>query len=235
MAGGAGDCNFAKRREDRRSHLLFGCSYLVALIWLNAKKVLCMSIVFSIGVTQVCTAAQGAVESSATVAEQTVKRGIDGVLGTRGSIMLDVVFVAMFAVVPVLIYSVLLVKNRRKYLTHKRLQIALGSILIVAVSAFEIDMRFFTDWRQRAVASPYYRSEGWSPVMTSLVIHLSFAIPTLAIWIWTIVGALRRFESPPQPCRHSPAHRKLGWAATLGMIGTAATGWVFYWMAFVAA
>ena len=100
--------------------------------------------------------------------------------------MLDIVFVAMFAVVPVLIYSVLLVKNRRKYLTHKRLQIALGTILLVAVAAFEIDMQLFTDWRQRALASPYYAPKAWSPVMTSLVVHLAFAIPTLVIWIWTI-------------------------------------------------
>ena len=180
-------------------------------------------------------AVEGASEGSTAITGQRGNQGIDGVLGTRGSIMLDIVFVAMFAVVPVLIYSVLLVKNRRKYLTHKRLQVALGTILLVAVAAFEIDMQLFTDWRQRALASPYYAPKAWSPVMTSLVVHLAFAIPTLVIWIWTIVGALRSFESPPQPCRHSPAHRKLGWAATLGMIGTAATGWVFYWMAFVAA
>lgn len=178
--------------------------------------------------------AAAAADETQAVATETAKAGIDGILGTRGSIMLDVVFVAMFAVVPVLIYSVLLVKNRRKYLAHKRLQIALGSILVVAVAAFEVDMRFYTDWRHRALESPYYRSEGWSPVMTSLVIHLTFAIPTLIIWVGTIVGALRHFDRPPQPSSHSPRHRILGWIATLGMVGTGVTGWAFYWMAFIA-
>ncbi|MFO0906465.1 MAG: DUF420 domain-containing protein [Pirellulales bacterium] len=160
--------------------------------------------------------------------------GINGFLGTRASLMLDVVFLAMFAIVPVLGLSIRTVKSRLHYTLHKQIQLALGLILLVAVTAFEVDMRFFTDWEARAVGSPYYSPEGWSAVWISLAIHLFFAIPTLVLWVVVIVQALRHFPAPPVPGAHSLAHKRLGWLASIGMTFTAATGWVFYWMAFVA-
>ena len=55
--------------------------------------------------------------------------------------MLDLVFLAMFAVLPVLGWSIAQVKYHRRYLLHKRVQLTLGAVLLVTVSAFEIDMR----------------------------------------------------------------------------------------------
>lgn len=159
--------------------------------------------------------------------------GIHGFLGTRASLMLDVVFLAMFAVVPALAVSIGLVK-RSNFALHKLLQATLGAVLLVAVLAFEVDMRFFTDWRTRAAESPYFQGPGWNAVWTSLAIHLSFAVPTLLVWIAVIGLALKRFPAPPQPNAHSQLHKKLGWLATIGMTLTAVTGWIFYWLAFVA-
>ena len=68
--------------------------------------------------------------------------GIDGFLGTRASIMLDIVFLAMFAIIPVMGWSIWLVRCRRHYALHKRCNSALGLLLAVAVGLFEIDMRF---------------------------------------------------------------------------------------------
>lgn len=160
--------------------------------------------------------------------------GINGFLGTRASLMLDVVFLAMFAIVPVLGVSIRVVKSQLNYQLHKLIQLVLGLVLLVAVTAFEVDMRFFTDWEARAVGSPYYSPQGWSGVWISLAIHLFFAIPTLVLWVAVITFALRNFAVPPTPGAHSAAHRRLGWLATIGMTLTAVTGWVFYWMAFVA-
>src|SRR3972149_2203753 len=123
--------------------------------------------------------------------------GIDGFLNTRASLMLDVVFLAMFAVLPILGVSIYLVKYRRLYALHKRIQLILGVVLLAAVALFEIDMRFISGWQQRAAVSPYYapieepnrlldtvyiailgrsQVEGW--VFTSLAIHLFFAVTT---------------------------------------------------------
>jgi hypothetical protein len=156
--------------------------------------------------------------------------GIDGFLGTRASLMLDVVFLAMFAVVPLLIWSIWLVRYRRNYRLHKRVQVILGSVLLVAVTLFEIDLRFFTDWRQRAEPSPYYAN--W--VFPALYIHLFFAVPTALLWVTVIVRALRRFANPPQPGPHSRQHIFWAWLAAIEMCLTALTGWIFYLLAFAA-
>ncbi|HUX87675.1 MAG TPA: DUF420 domain-containing protein [Chloroflexota bacterium] len=155
--------------------------------------------------------------------------GIDGFLGTRASIMLDVVFLAMFAVVPLLGWSVWLVKYRRNFALHKRVQLALGAVLLVAVGLFEADMRI-NGWKNRAEESAYF--DTW--VGKALGIHLVFAVTTALLWVFVIAQALRRFPNPPAPNEYSPRH--LFWArlAAVDMLLTAVTGWVFYCLAFVA-
>jgi uncharacterized membrane protein YozB (DUF420 family) len=68
----------------------------------------------------------------------------------------------------------------------------------------------------------------------ALIIHLCFAIPTLLLWIYVIVQALRKFPSPPVPSEHSGTHAKWAWLAAGGMFLTAITGGTFYYLAFVA-
>jgi putative membrane protein len=179
--------------------------------------------------------------------------GIDGFLPTRASLMLDVVFLAMFAVLPILGVSIYLVKYRRLYALHKRIQLVLGFVLLAAVALFEIDMRFISGWQERAAESPYYRPieapgailatvylkvlnrpqvEGW--VFTSLAIHLFFAVTTTVLWAAVIVRALRKFPNPPAPCAHSASHMFWARIAAIDMALTALTGWIFYYLAFVA-
>lgn len=162
--------------------------------------------------------------------------GIDGFLGTRASLMLDVVFLAMFLVVPALGWSVWLVRCRRNYLLHKRVQLALGIVLLAAVTAFEIDMRW-SGWKHRAVESTYngtWTWGEWGAVQTSLAVHLLFAVSTAVLWVVTIVAALRKMPHPPAPCPHSRLHKLLGRLSAIDMILTSLTGWIFYWLAFVA-
>ena len=160
------------------------------------------------------------------------QQSTNGFLPTRGSLMLDVVFLAMFAVLPILAGSIYLVKRRRAFVAHKRIQIVLAVVLLVTVTAFEIDLNFVTkDWRPLAEPSRFYDS-GW--VDYSLWVHLMFAVPTPLIWVFVIVQALRRFPNPPAPIGYSRRHARWGWLATAGMFLTAVTGWLFYWMAFVA-
>ena len=160
--------------------------------------------------------------------------GVDGFLGTRGSLMLDVVFLAMLFIVPVMLWSVFLVRNQQRYGLHRKVQLATGFLLLVAVVAFEIDVRFLTDWEQRAEPSPYYVAGSWNVVWTALTVHLVFAVPTPVLWGVVMYRAWKRFPKPPCPATHSASHRCWGYAAVLGMLLTAVTGWVFYYLAFVA-
>lgn len=160
-----------------------------------------------------------------------------GFLPTRGSVMLDFVFVALFAILPVLAWSIYLVKYRKPDQTykcewHKRIQLALAAILLVAVTAFEVDMRFITkDWRSLAEASPFYASK---IVDYSLWIHLCFAVPTPLLWLFVIVRALQKFPRPAAPGAYSSRHMMWGRIAAGALLMTAVTGWIFYWLAFVA-
>lgn len=157
--------------------------------------------------------------------------GINGFLGTRASLMLDVVFLAMFLVLPVLAVSIAMVRFRRKYLWHKRAQLILAVVLLVAVAAFEIDMRFVSGWRDRAAPSPFWKAG----VMTSLDVHLVFSISTFLLWLYVVTGALRNIPSPPAPSVYSRRHTLWARLAAIDLVLTALTGWIFYWLAFVAA
>ncbi len=153
---------------------------------------------------------------------------MDGFLpGSRASLMLDVVFLAMFLVLPILGWSIAQVR-RGRYELHKRVQLVLGGVLLIAVTAFEIDMRFFTDWDALAQASAYYRSG----VYAALYVHLVFAVTTALLWMGVIGAAWRRFPRPAAPAAHSKTHRFWGWMAAVDMALTAITGWIFYYLAF---
>jgi hypothetical protein len=153
----------------------------------------------------------------------------------RGSLMLDVVFLAMFVIVPLLAVSLWLVKARRQYPWHKSLQVAMAAVLLVTVLLFEIDIRV-NGWEARAEPSPYFDlAHKWTcPAGVSLIVHLCFAVPTLVLWIVVVAAALRKFAVPPRPGAHSRWHARMGWLAAGGMFFTAVTGWLFYWLAFVA-
>jgi uncharacterized membrane protein YozB (DUF420 family) len=159
---------------------------------------------------------------------------MDGFLGTRASLMLDVVALAMLVLVPVLAFSIYQVKVRRNYSLHKAIQLTLGGVLLVAVTLFEVDIRLH-GWRHLAAPSPYASHEGSTDwVMVVLTVHLFFAVSSAVLWILVIARALRNFPSPPVPGPHSAWHRRWATIAAIDMTCTAVTGWVFYWLAFVA-
>jgi putative membrane protein len=153
-------------------------------------------------------------------------------LGTRGSLMLDLVAIGMMLIVPSMFASIYLVRTQR-YAIHKNLQMAIAITLLIVLVAFEIEMRV-VGWQDRAAASPLAKAGAWNdPIEWTLIVHLAFAIPTFFLWIIVISGALRRFSKPPQPNQYSVHHRTWGRWAALGMTLTAVTGLVFYYMAFV--
>ena len=49
-----------------------------------------------------------------------------------------------------------------------------------------------------------------------------------------IVQALRKIPEPPEPSDYSHRHAFWAWIAAADMTLTALTGWIFYWLAFVA-
>ncbi len=161
----------------------------------------------------------------------------NGFLGYPTTFMLDFVVCALALIVPVLLWSLWLVKFRRRYLAHKRLQIALGIILLLAVTAFEVDVQMVHGGWEKIVAkqqlSPEALAEKINAVRPWLLVHLVFAVTTPLLWIVTITLALRRFKNPPAPGTHSRLHKTLGWASTIDITLTSVTGLLFYYVAFM--
>jgi putative membrane protein len=161
--------------------------------------------------------------------------GVSGFLPGRASLMLDVVVVAMFFVLIALAFSIYLVKYRRQFGRHKFIQLALASALLVVLVLFEIDVHFIDRWTERADASPYFDAATRSGlVIKALAVHLVFATTTFGLWLMVIIRALCSFPRPPEPGKHSDFHRRWGTVAAIDMVLTTLTGWIFYWLAFVA-
>lgn len=156
--------------------------------------------------------------------------GFDGFLGTRASFMLDFVVVAMVFIVVIMAWSIYQVRYHRRYALHKRTQLTLAVVLLIAVTAFELEMRLY-GWEDRAAGA--LGGTANSTVWAALYTHLLFAISSAILWPTVITRAWRRFPALAGPNEHSRSH--IFWArlAALAMLLTAVTGWVFYWLAFV--
>lgn len=161
----------------------------------------------------------------------------EGFLGFRATFMLDIVVCALVLVVPVLIYSIYLVKVKRDYARHRLVQLTLAAVLTFAVAAFEVDIQIIHGGWEKVVvehADPVPPSEGeLNTIRNMLYFHLLFAITTPFLWAVTIALALKRFPNPPTPGPHSALHKKLGWLSTIDITATSVTGLVFYYLAFV--
>ncbi|MCH8829108.1 MAG: DUF420 domain-containing protein [Planctomycetes bacterium] len=161
----------------------------------------------------------------------------NGFLGNNASLMLDVVVCALMLVVPTLIYSLYLVKVKRKFLLHRNIQVTLGVVLLITVLAFEVDLQLVHGGWENVVNKPGEKTrlqgDELETVRRLLWVHLLFAISTPFFWTVTIVLALKRFPSPPIPGAHSVLHKRLGWISAIDITLTSVTGLTFYFFAFM--
>ena len=151
--------------------------------------------------------------------------------------MLDFVVTSLVALVPVLLFSLLVVKYQHNYRLHRNLQLVTGLILLVAVTAFEVDVQLLHGgWRNivnKNPESPRLTGEAMARVQQVLRIHLIFAISTPFLWATTLFLAWRHFGSAPHPGPHSRTHQLLGWLSVIDLVLTAMTGIWFYYVGFV--
>lgn len=161
-----------------------------------------------------------------------------GFLGYDTTFMLDFVVCALVVVVPILLYSLYLVKVRHDYTRHRNVQVLLGLVLLAAVTAFEVDVQLIHGGWEQIVNKPgqpvRLSTAELEEVRRVLMIHLVFAISTPLLWGGTMVLAWRRFPNPPTPGPHSAVHKPLGWLSTLDLVATSVTGLWFYYAAFIA-
>lgn len=159
-----------------------------------------------------------------------------GFLGNDASFMLDFVVCALVLLVPLLAYSIWLVKVRKAYTRHRNVQCLLAVILGLAVAAFEVDMRLHGGWTNivnKDASHPRLDAAALDQVQQYLYVHLIFAISTPFLWAVTLWLGWKRFPNPPLPGPHSKLHKNLGWASAVDLALTSATGLWFYYSAFM--
>jgi hypothetical protein len=155
----------------------------------------------------------------------------EGFLGTRASLMIDVVVCSLILIAPMLAFSIHSVKYRRLYVLHKRIQIALLFILTIAVTLFEVDMRLQGGFWELAKGSAYYETAFLRNLLT---VHLFFSITTAILWPITTITAWFYFPSPLGPNSFSRKHKVLAWISVVDMLATIATGLAVYYYGFMA-
>lgn len=147
-----------------------------------------------------------------------------GFLGTRADLLMDIVIVALLAVVPIVLYNWSLAR-RQQFAKHKALQVTLAVLLAVVVGLFEYNLRLQGGIFEATKASAY---AGTATLNFWIYFHAFFAVTTLLIWAWLIVVSLRRFPTPPEPGAFSRTHRRWGRIGMVWMLTTGVTSLPVY-------
>ena len=140
-----------------------------------------------------------------------------GFLGTRADFLMDVVILALIAVVPIVLYNWRLAREGR-YDRHKFLQVGLALLLGIVVGLFEYNLRLQGGIFAATRASSF---AGTVTLDFWIYFHTFFAITTIFIWLGLILLSLRRFPNPPRPGYFSGTHKRWG---RIGMIWMLTTG-----------
>ncbi|PCJ62828.1 MAG: DUF420 domain-containing protein [Planctomycetota bacterium] len=158
---------------------------------------------------------------------------MSGFFPYQATFMLDLVVVALLAVVPILVYGVILARLK-KYALHARVMTGLGIVVLVVVVLFEVDMRLHGSIKQIMIDAG--REDAYtSGFFTLLCIHIFFSVSTCAIWFWTIYKAIKKFGlKNTQPNEYSSTHKKLAILAIIDIVCVAVTGLMVYYFAFIA-
>lgn len=149
-------------------------------------------------------------------------------LSSRAPAAIDGLALMALLVLPTLVISLSAVRWGHAYRFHQWLQTGLGAVFFVVLMFFEWEVRR-TDWRVYAQDSIYF--ESW--LIPALIFHLCFAIPTVLTWALLIYHSWKNFPLRARPGKYSMIHKRLGRIAAMMMVGTAASGWLFYFLAFI--
>lgn len=146
----------------------------------------------------------------------------------RAPIILTILALALFFVVPTLLWS-LRQARLGKYQVHKRTQIGTSTAIFILLIFFEMQIPG-SDWIKQTAQSSFPEAT----IRSYLSVHKSIAISTTLLWTMTFLLAFWRTPNPPRPSTHSKVHKIMGTSSAVMLIITAISGWIFYWMAFIA-
>jgi hypothetical protein len=154
-----------------------------------------------------------------------------GFLGTRADILIDIVTLSFAVIVPVLVWSWLLVTHHRKYTAHRNIQVTLAVLLAIVVALFEFDLAVSGGIFEVTKGGSY---EGTAVLNFWIWSHMAFALLASLSWVLLIIVSLICFPNPPKPTTFSRIHRFFGRFGMIVMILAATSAVPLYYYGFAA-
>jgi len=154
-----------------------------------------------------------------------------GFLGTRADVLIDIVTLSFIVILPLLILSWSLARNKKDYGSHKKIQLTLGISLGIVVAIFEYDLSMSGGIFELTKGGIY---EGTALLNWTIYIHTIFSVTTSFIWVGLIITSLIKFDSPPAPNSFSKTHRFWGKTGMFTMFMAGITSPPLYYFGFVA-
>ncbi len=153
----------------------------------------------------------------------------DGFLGSRGDVLIDLVILSFFAILPLLVISWWYAKNKN-YVHHRRLQIGLAILLVVAVGLFEIDLSLSGGVFELTRESAY---SGTGLLNSIIYGHTLVAMASVLVWTPLIYLSLKRFGNPPVSGAFGHRHRFWGRTGMVLMMASGFSALPLYYLGFV--
>ncbi|MEH6549211.1 MAG: DUF420 domain-containing protein [Pseudomonadales bacterium] len=151
-----------------------------------------------------------------------------GFLGTRGDILMDIVVLSFFLILPALVISWRWARQKQLN-QHRSLQIAIASVLAVAVLLFEIDLKVSGGIFVLTKDSSY---AGTALLNFLIYSHTLVAITTTLVWVILVFLSLKKFDKPPTPNAFSRTHRIMGRTGMICMMATGLSSFPLYYYGF---
>lgn len=149
--------------------------------------------------------------------------------GTRADTIVNFAYLVTLIAPFAAFFSLRLVRKGQHDM-HKRIQIALITVCVMAVCALEIRIRLAGGPAQLIKESPYAGAGLMRAVAT---IHIVGAVLTYLIWCWLVFTSYRLHRSK-LPGAFSRKHKITGWVVIGGLCFTALSATAVYTLAFIA-
>ena len=149
--------------------------------------------------------------------------------GTRADAIVNCVYLVTL-MAPLVAFLSLRLVRKGQYDAHKRVQIVLLIVCVLAVGALETRIRLAGGSGSLLEGSPY---AGSGLMRTVATIHIVGAVLTYAVWCVQVLASYRLHRSK-LPGAFSPRHKIIGWVVIGGLCFTAFSATAVYTLAFVA-
>jgi len=146
-----------------------------------------------------------------------------GFLGTRAPIFMDVVTLIV-ALLPLLVYFVILFAKNKYYKTHALLQNFIFLFSVIVIAYFELGVRVGGGF------NAFMEGSGVSHTYASVVlgVHILIATVTLFLWILLMMRSNYEFAKKLIPGIARKSHIKLALKTFVGIVLTSFSGiWVY--------